>query len=143
MVLVLEVGDDDSVDVQHRWEIGFFGMFEVVGEMGEKEKEFQRLCDVIVPYITKNLQPYITRPPIQSRGDWGQSQFQLGGDDESTHQILSNGLLFSTFYHFLYTADPPTSTTPMRPSATFTHPPPTIPYTHCTISLVPCRRPSI
>ena len=44
------------------------------------------------------------------RGDWGQSQFQLGGDDGSTHQIPSDGLLFSTFYHFPYTADPPTST---------------------------------
>ena len=31
--------------------------------------------------------------------------------DESTHQILSYGLLFSTFYHFPYTADPLTSTT--------------------------------
>ena len=48
----------------------------------------------------------------RSRGDWGQSQFQLGGDDESTHQIPFNGLLFSTFYHFSYTADLPTSTTP-------------------------------
>ena len=33
--------------------------------------------------------------------------------DKSTHQIPSNGLLFSTFYHFPYTADPPTSTVPM------------------------------
>ena len=32
--------------------------------------------------------------------------------DES-HQILSYGLLFSTFYHFSYTAGPPTSATPM------------------------------
>ena len=32
-----------------------FGVFEVVGVMGEKEKEFQRLHDVIGPYITKNL----------------------------------------------------------------------------------------
>ena len=36
--------------------------------------------------------------------------------DESTHQILSYGLLFSTFYRFPYTADPPTSTAPSRPS---------------------------
>ena len=35
--------------------------------------------------------------------------------DESTHQIPSNGLLFSTFYHFPFTADPPTSTALMRP----------------------------
>ena len=83
-----------------------FGTFEVVGVMGEKEKEFQRLHDAIGPYIAENLQHYITQPPIQSRGDWGQSQFQLGGDDESTHQILSYGLLFSTFYHFPYTTDP-------------------------------------
>ena len=34
-------------------------------------------------------------------------------DDESTHQIPSNGLLFLTFYCFPYTADPPTCTTPM------------------------------
>ena len=67
--------------------------------------------------------------------------------DESTHQILSNGLLFSTFYHFPYTADPPTCTTPMRPSPTFvwtfTQSPLTIPYTHHTISPVPCWRPPI
>ena len=80
---------------------------------GSEEKEVNRLHDVIVPYITENIQPYITCPPIQSCGDWGQSQFQLGGDDESTHQILSYGLLFSNFYHFPYTTDPPTSTVPM------------------------------
>ena len=56
------------------------------------------------------------RPPIRSHGDWGQSQFQLGGDDESTHQILSYGLLFLTFYHFPFTTGPPTSTAPTRPS---------------------------
>ena len=38
--------------------------------------------------------------------------------DESTHQILSYGLLFSTFYRFPYTAGPPTSTAPTRPSPT-------------------------
>ena len=42
---------------------------------------------------------------------------QMDGD-ESTYQIPSNGLLFLTFYHFPYTAGPPTSTTPMRPSPT-------------------------
>ena len=64
--------------------------------------------------------------------------------DESTHQIPSNGLLFSTFYHFPYTAGPPTSTALTWPSLTitqaFVQSPSTIPYTHCTISPVPCRR---
>src|SRR5580698_6426775 len=71
-----------------------------------------------MPYIAENLRLYVTRPPVRSRGDWGQSQFQLGGDDESTHQILSYGLLFLTFYCFPYTAGPPTSTAPTRPSPT-------------------------
>ena len=44
-----------------------------------KKKKVKRLCDVIVPYITENLRPYIMRPPIRSCGGWGQSQFQLGG----------------------------------------------------------------
>ena len=119
---------------------------DVVGG-GRKEKEVNRLCEVIVPYIAQNLQPYIMRPPIRSRGDWGQSQFQLGGDDESTHQILSYGLLFLTFYHFPYTADPLTSTVLTQPfltiTQTFVQSPSTIPYTHCTIGPVPCRRPFI
>ena len=72
---------------------------------------------------------------------------RLISGDESTHQIPSNGLLFSTFYHFPYTADPLTSTMPMQPSPTiawrFTWSPSTIPYTHCTIGSVPHRRPSI
>ena len=63
--------------------------------------------------------------------------------DESTHQILSYGLLFLTFYHFPYTADPLTSTAPTRPFPTIAQSPPTIPYTHCTIGLVPHRRPPI
>ena len=63
--------------------------------------------------------------------------------DESTHQILSYGLLFSTSYCFPYTTGPPTSTTPMQPSPTFTQSPLTIPYTHRTIGPVPCRRPPI
>ena len=67
----------------------------------------------------------------------------VGRADESTHQILSNGLLLSTFYHFPYTADPPTCTMPMWPFVTFAQSPLTIPYTHCTIGLVPCRRPPI
>ena len=67
--------------------------------------------------------------------------------DESTHQIPFNGLLFSTFYHFPYTADLLTSTAPTRPSPTFVRrfarSPPTIPYTHCTIGPVPHQRPLI
>ena len=67
--------------------------------------------------------------------------------DESTHQILSYDLLFLTFYHFPYTTDPPTCTTPTWPSTifvwTFTQSPLTIPYTHCTIGLAPCWRPPI
>ena len=114
---------------------------------GRKEKEVNRLREAIMPYIAENLRPYVTQPPIRSRGDWGQSQFQLGGDDESTHQILSYGLLFSTFYHFTYTAGPPTSTVLTRPfptiAQTFVQSPSTIPYTHCTIGPVPCRRPFI
>ena len=108
-----------------------------------KKKKFNSLHDSIMPYIAENLRPYVTWPPIWSRGDWGQSQFQLGGDDESTHQIPSNGLLFSTFYHFPYTADPLTSTAPTWPFPTivwtFAQSPPTMPYTHHTISPVPCR----
>ena len=65
------------------------------------------------------------------------------GADESTHQILSYGLLFSTFYHSPYTADPLTSTTSTWPSPTITQSPPTIPYTHRTIGPVPCWRPPI
>ena len=114
---------------------------------GRREKEVEQTPRLIVPYIGEHLRPYVTRPAIRSRGDWGQSQFQLGGDDESTHQILSYGPLFSTFYHFPYTAGPPTSTVLTRPSPTFarrfTWSLPTIPYTHCTIGLVSCRRPPI
>ena len=68
------------------WVLVGFAMFWVVGV---KEKEVNRLCDAIEPYHTENLWPYIMQPPIQSHHDWGQSQFQLGGDDESAHQILS------------------------------------------------------
>ena len=32
---------------------------------GRKEKEVNRLHEVIVPYIAKNLQPYIMRPPVR------------------------------------------------------------------------------
>ena len=94
-----------------------------------KKEKFNRLHNAIVPYITENLWPYVMWPPIRSRGDWGQSQFQLGGDDESTHQTPSNGLLFLTFYHFPYTTGPPTSTMPMQPSPTIVQSPLTIPIT--------------
>ena len=67
--------------------------------------------------------------------------------DESTHQIPSNGLILLTFYHFPYTADPLTFTMPTQPSPTiawtFAWSPPTMPYTHRTISLVPHWRPPI
>ena len=52
----------------------------------------------------------------------------LGGNlleddiDESTHQIPSDGLLFSTFYHLPYTTDPPTSTTLTQPFLTIAQP---------------------
>ena len=105
------------------------GKFDSILVGGSEEKEVNRLHDAIIPYITKNLRPYIMQPPVRSRGDWGQSQFQLGGVDESTHQILSYGLLFSTFYRFLHTADLLTCTTPMRPSMTFVQSLLTIPYT--------------
>ena len=65
------------------------------------------------------------------------------GIDESTHQIPSNGLLFSNFYHFPCTTDPPTSTAPTQPFPTITRSPSTIPYTHRTISPVPHQRPFI
>ena len=48
-----------------------------------------------------------------------QKAYLTENSDESTHQILSYGLLFSTFYHFPYTADPPTWTTLTQPSVTF------------------------
>ena len=38
--------------------------------------------------------------------------------DEFTQQILSYGLLFSILHRFPYTAGPPTSTAPTRPSPT-------------------------
>ena len=71
------------------------------------------------------------------------SEFTNVTTDESTHQILSYGLLFLTFYRFPYTAGPPTSTALTRPSPTFAQSPPTMPYTHHTIGLVPRQRPLI
>ena len=146
LALFVEARDNESLDVGH-FGIGWaWWLGDILGG-GRKEKEVNRLHKAIVPYITENLRPYVTRPPVRSCGDWGQSQFQLGGDDESTHQIPSNGLLFSTFYHFPYTTDPPTSTVPTGPSPTFAQTfvrsPPTIPDTHHTIGPVPHRRPLI
>ena len=70
---------------------------------------------------------------------WGNAQLKIiDSDDESTHQILSYGLLFLTFYCFPYTAGPPT-----WPFPAFAWSPPTIPYTHRTIGPVPRRRPLI
>ena len=63
--------------------------------------------------------------------------------DESAHQILSYDLLFTPFYHFPSTADPPTCTTLMQPSTRLVQLPSTIPYTHHTIGPAPCCRPSI
>ena len=119
------------------------GRFSNVWSGGSKKKRSNRHRDVIVPYRTKNHWPYIMQSPIWSHGDWGQSQFQLGGDDESAHQILSYGLLFLPFYHFPSTADPPTCTMLMQPSTRLTWSPLTIHYTHCTISPAPCCRLSI
>ena len=145
LALFAEARDNESLDVGHGGIGWVWWLGDVLGG-GRKEKEVNRLHKAIVPYITENLRPYVTRPPVRSHGDWGQSQFQLEGD-ESTHQILSYGLLFLTFYHFLYTAGPPTSTTPARPSPTiaqtFVRSLPTIPYTHRTIGPVPRRRPLI
>ena len=60
--------------------------------------------------------------------------------DESAHQILSYDLLFTPFYHFPSTADPPTCTTLMQPSTRLVQLPSTIPYTHHTIGPAPhCR----
>ena len=63
------------------------------------------------------------------RGWWALFIWKFCASDESTHQIPSNALLFLTFYHFPYTADPPTSAVPMWPSPTITRSPLTIPYT--------------
>ena len=104
-------------------------------------------CDIVV------IGWVIVRTIVRKIGRVGDGN-GVDGDDGSdgnrvilevarTHQILSYGLLFLTFYHFLYTAGPPTSTTPMRPSPTFVRSLPTIPYTHRTIGLVPRQRPLI
>ena len=79
------------------------------------------------------------------RTNWPSSPSQKNWKpiDESTHQIPSNGLLFSTFYHFPYTADPPTSTMPIQPSLTIAWSSSTIPCTHHTIGPIPCWRPPI
>ena len=47
---------------------GLGGLGNVLGG-GRKEKEVNRLHEAIVPYIAENLRPYVTRPPVRSRGD--------------------------------------------------------------------------
>ena len=54
MTLFVQARDDDTVDVGHCDWVGF-GRFCDVGVVREKEKEVNRLCNVIVPYITENL----------------------------------------------------------------------------------------
>ena len=44
-------------DILAGWVLIGFAMFWVVGV---KKKNFNRLRDVIMPYITENLQPYVT-----------------------------------------------------------------------------------
>ena len=44
-------------------EVGF-GRFMMFWVVGVKRKRSKRLCDVIVPYIAENLQPYVTQSPI-------------------------------------------------------------------------------
>ena len=57
-----------------RWMLDIFvldglgGLGDILGG-GRKEKEVNRLCEAIVPYIAENLRPYVTRPPVRSRGD--------------------------------------------------------------------------
>ena len=41
-----------------------FGRFDDILGGGSEEKEVNRLCEAIVPYIAENLGPYVTRPPI-------------------------------------------------------------------------------
>ena len=113
------------------------------------DDDSQDFLDPTVP-LPSNLPANLQHPGVPSEPSTVSYMGLLSGitdSDESTHQILSYGLLFLTFYHFPYTAGPPTSTAPMRPSPTFawrfTRLPPTIPYTHCTIGPVPCQRPFI
>ena len=55
------------------WVWDGFGGFNDVLSGGSEEKKFNRLHNLIMPYIAKNLRPYVTQPAIQSCGDWGQS----------------------------------------------------------------------
>ena len=82
-----------------------------------------------------------TKAQEQQQPEAGPSSESINNADESGHQILSYGLLFSTFYHFPYTTDPPTHTKPTRPFMalkwTFARLSSTIPYTHRTIGPAP------
>ena len=57
-----------------------------------------------------NYQMPIARVMEENRVDQSLDYMILHAVDESTHQILSYGLLFLIFYRFPYTAGPPTST---------------------------------
>ena len=65
----------------------------------------------LMPHVHRHrlpCHPYLSI--LHSQCDWGQSLFQLRGDDEPPHQICSYTLLFSLFLHFLYITDPPLCT---------------------------------
>ena len=54
MALFAEVQDDESLDVGH-FGIGWaWWLGDILGG-GRKEKEVNRLCEAIVPYIAENL----------------------------------------------------------------------------------------
>ena len=58
LALFVEARDDESLDVGHfgiRWA---WWLGDILGG-GRKEKEVNRLHEVIVPYIAENLQPYV------------------------------------------------------------------------------------
>ena len=99
-------------------------------------------------FLTCDVSDWRTGTALSFGPMWEMAQpVAFDSADEFTQQILSYGLLFLTFYRFPYTAGPPTSTAPTRPSPTFARTfarsLPTIPYTHRTIGPVPHRRPLI
>ena len=60
LVLVSEVGDNDSGEIRHHWDIGFFlGHWKLVGRWEKKKKNCKRLHTAIIPYIAENLLPYV------------------------------------------------------------------------------------
>ena len=71
------------------------------------------MCTLPWPNQSQIIVPYGQALTIASL------QMSLAPADEFTQQILSYGLLFLIFYCFPYTAGPPTSTAPTRPSPTF------------------------